>query len=104
MRVNRLAVSLAVAPDGQRLAVLMGQGQGTPDLWVYDLQREISTRLTFTGHVIGARWTPDGRYLLYGTAPGRESGLLAVRANGTGEPRWLVKRKDATFPNLPFSL
>jgi serine/threonine protein kinase len=100
--VSLIGGSVAIAPDGQRLAVLMGQG--VPDLWVHDLQRQTSTRLTSTGNVIGVRWTPDGRYILYGTTPGRESGLLAIRADGTEEPRWLVKKKDAQFPNLPFSL
>ena len=49
----------AVSPDGKRLAVPIGV-QGASDLWVYDLQREIPTKLPTAGDAYpGAIWAPD---------------------------------------------
>jgi serine/threonine-protein kinase len=80
-----------LSPDGKRLAMLVGEF-GIADEWVYDLQRDSMTRLTFGGsYFSNPAWTPDGRYVVFG-ANGR--GLLWADANGGGQPQTLIENKQ----------
>jgi dipeptidyl aminopeptidase/acylaminoacyl peptidase len=90
-----------LSPDGNRLAVIAGPRAG--DLFIYDLQREVATKVTFSANVISAIWTPDGKHLVYSTTPGNDSGLMWIRADGAGEPQRLVKAPDNESPLLPCS-
>jgi serine/threonine-protein kinase len=59
---------LMLSPDGRRLALV----EGSPsDIWVYDPQRDTSTRLTFGGGFVNQWpvWTPDGRYVVFASRP-----------------------------------
>jgi Tol biopolymer transport system component len=57
--------SVRLSPDGSRLAV--ESGETTSDVWVYDLRRNVNTRLTFgTGGASSSPvWSPDGRWIAY---------------------------------------
>jgi Tol biopolymer transport system component len=80
----------ALSPDGRRLAIVIGDVGGF-DLWVYDLEREIPTKLPTGGRVLlGAVWAPDGKHLVYGTLRGSNSGVMWIRADGGGEPQQLT--------------
>jgi len=82
----------ALSPDGKRLAVRLRDIQkGTRDIWVIDLARRVSSRLTF-----GARnenypiWSPDGsRVLFYSDAPDAQ-GLCAQPASGAGRSELIL--------------
>jgi len=79
----------SLSPDGKRLAVSVGPAGG-PEPWVYDLQREVPTKLP--GKVIGrAVWAPDGKHLVYGGEPFKDSGLKWIRADGGGEQQVLMR-------------
>jgi serine/threonine-protein kinase len=81
----------ALSPDGKRLAITIG-AMGRSDLWVYDLEREIPTKLPTGGHVLlGAVWAPDGKHLIYGTEPSSNNGVMWIRADGGGEPQQLTR-------------
>jgi serine/threonine-protein kinase len=81
----------ALSPDGKHLAIAIG-GVGASDLWVYDLEREIPTKLPTAGHVmLGPVWAPDGKHLLYGSVPSGNSGVMWIRADGGGEPQPLTR-------------
>jgi len=76
----------AVSPDGRRIAVAMSR-EGSFDIWVWDLERQVSTRLTFEGTNNTPIWTPDGKELVfYGIRGGRGSTFRAS-ADGSGEER-----------------
>jgi WD40 repeat protein len=80
----------ALSPDGKRLAVSI-EAVGGSDLWVYDLEREIPTKLPTGGQVLlGPLWAPDGKHLVYGTLVSSNSGVMWVRADGGGEPQLLI--------------
>jgi serine/threonine-protein kinase len=54
-----------LSADGTRIAVRVQQA--TEDIWVYDLRRQVETRLTFdAGNETGPIWTPDGRRVAFG--------------------------------------
>ena len=72
---NYLAFSLS--PDGTRVAARV-----TDDLWIYDLTRDTSSRLTFDpGSEFAPTWTPDGGRVAFGLANGP---LSWKSADGTG--------------------
>jgi serine/threonine-protein kinase len=76
---------LALAPDGQRLAVVLGDQQNL-DLWVLDLPRRTRSRLTFGGIQGDPVWSPDGRRIAFaGRANGEGAGLFEKPADGSGE-------------------
>jgi eukaryotic-like serine/threonine-protein kinase len=78
-----------LSPDGQRLAV------STTDLWVYEWNRDAMTRLTFDG--LGSvipMWSPDGRYILFGT----QGGMFWTRSDGAGKPQQLTRSKNLQGP------
>jgi Tol biopolymer transport system component len=80
-----------LSPDGKRLAIAIGEVGGS-DLWVYDLEREMSTKLPTAGHVfLGPVWAPDGKHLVYGSGPGSNGGVMWIRADGGGEPQRLTR-------------
>ena len=78
-----LVSCLRLSPDESRLAMVLSREDGN-DIWVRDLGRNVSTRLTFEG--VANRsvvWSPDGGRVAY---PLREdSVILAKRADGSGE-------------------
>jgi hypothetical protein len=65
--VSEAVYSLRLSPDGTRLAYDMRDPKyGTWDVWVRDLERDISTRLTAQPHdEKRGVWLPDGRRLLF---------------------------------------
>jgi len=85
-----------ISPDGSRLAISVNESGGA-DVWIYDLEREILTRLTFDPAVDhGALWTPDGQRIVFDS--GRDGGvhnLYWKAADGTGQVERLT-----TSPNF----
>ena len=59
---------LFLSPDGKRLALTMASsGTSGWDVWVFDLERDIRTRLTVDPGYDGSPvWTPDGQYIVFG--------------------------------------
>jgi len=70
--------------------------QGKQDVWVYDLRRDAMTRLTAGGGPYTQPvWSPDSRYLFFGSFTG---GIFWTRADGAGEPRPLTETKNFEIP------
>jgi Tol biopolymer transport system component len=73
-----------LSPDGRRL---LGSrfDIGTSGLWVADLQRGSSTRITFSGGAFEGVWSPQGTKVAYRRSA--NLGLLVANADGSGEQR-----------------
>jgi len=81
-----------LSPDGQMLAVASDDlGNGQHFIRIYDLKRNISTRLTEGGDEEFPIWSRDGKSVLYSTGPGQTQGIDEAAADGAGTPRILVK-------------
>jgi eukaryotic-like serine/threonine-protein kinase len=82
--------SLALSPDGGRLAVGVGQGAAL-NIWIKQLDRGPSTRLTFGGKERRPFWSPDGRTVAFIRDSGGSSAVYTRPADGGGEERLLVR-------------
>ena len=80
----------SLSPDGSRVAVFQSDAQ--MDVWVTDLTRNATLRLTFGGESERFPvWSPDGRQIAYAGGPG----IYRKAADGTGEPELLLKSDTA---------
>jgi Tol biopolymer transport system component len=87
-----------LAPDGRRIAVSL-QRDDNWDVWVYDVAREVATRITF-GERYDADpvWSPDGRWIAYEGEIDGKDGIFRKRADGTGDAEVLLEPGKLTFP------
>ena len=90
---------LSCSPDGKRLAVEIDEGSNM-DLWVYELERETLSRLTFDEEAdFVPVWTPDGQRVAFSS--NRDGGtwnLYWKRADGTGDAERLTESGDLQLP------
>ena len=68
-----------ISPDGNRVAAIVDR-----DIWIYDLSRELWSRLTSTADVSRLAWFPDGQSLIFSSARNGVDNLYrqAVHASG----------------------
>jgi Tol biopolymer transport system component len=73
------------------------------DIWVYDIARDVMTRVTTDPTTdLAPVWTPDGRGLVFGSARGSATGVMNLywqRADGTGAARRLTESTNAQIPD-----
>jgi serine/threonine protein kinase len=86
--------SLALSPDGRRVAVSRTNSENTPnwDVWLLDVERNTSTRLTYDQ--VRAKfpvWSADGSGVIFDAIHGGEVNLYLKLASGAGEERLLLK-------------
>jgi Tol biopolymer transport system component len=79
-----------LSPDGTRIANGLTNTTGEQDIWIYEIGRAVSTRLTFDGGNNTPIWSPDGRRIVYGGTRDGKSGIYAVAADGSGRPEPLL--------------
>ena len=76
------------SPDGRRLAISDGS-----DLYIYDWERDTTSRLTFTANARTSVWSPDGKHIVFGTLTAG-SALFWMRSGGGGEPQRLLESQS----------
>jgi serine/threonine-protein kinase len=88
------------SPDGKRLAMAIDDGRQT-DIWVYEWEREILTRVTSDpASDVAPVWTPDGTRLVFASTRGSNvSNLYWQRADGTGDAQRLTETPIAQLPD-----
>jgi len=92
---------LSLSPDGNRLAYVLTEStgpMGERDIWVYDLVRHTSSRLTFdAGPEDRPVWTPDGQSVVFRTRQ-EVDGVARKAADGTGQTERIILG-DADWPD-----
>lgn len=83
-----------LSPDESKLSLCIFDGDQT-DIWVYDLDRDVKTRVTFgDAQDISPLWSADGKHVYYSN---NETGIYAIyrkAASGVGEAT-LVYKNDS---------
>ncbi len=91
-----------VSPDGNRLVFAMGSPGGGADLWVNDLKRDTTSRLTsLPGWNSWPVWSPDSKNIVFNSRGPAAPGLYWIRADGSGEARRLTDGQEAPYSFFP---
>jgi Tol biopolymer transport system component len=82
------------SPDGKRLAFELASSPARADIWVKDLERDTTSRLTqLPGRNNAPLWTPDGKGIVFGSTRQAAPGIYWIRADGAGEAQRLTDSK-----------
>ena len=90
-----------ISPDGGRVAVKRSEGDPTSaDIWVFDLERQTPSRLTFDGQVSGGiAWSPDSERIAFGMFYASPRGLFWKNADGSGTVVAFELARDLPSPD-----
>ena len=100
----RVYLGPRISPEGGRIAFAVGDSAQALDyqVWVHDVARGTTIRLTFERVNTHPVWTPDGKRLIYMSTPnaiGSVAGTLAtVSADGGSQPVTLIGKGVNPFP------
>jgi serine/threonine-protein kinase len=81
-----------LSPDGKMLAYIDGA-----DLFVYDTERDTTSRLTFAGHAATSVWAPDGKHILFESIE-KGFSFFWVRCDGSGQPQEILRSSNVIVP------
>ena len=84
-----------LSPDGRRFLVWT---QGDRNVWVHELSRGVTSRLTFEGRNARAIWTPDGTRITYASTIAGAENLFWRPSDGSGTADRLA---SGEFPPAP---
>jgi serine/threonine-protein kinase len=88
-----------LAPDGRRAAVTV-LGDTSADTWIYDIERETMTRLTFEGNNFVPIWSPDGKWIAFSSDRGGRGAVYRKPSDGSGDAELLLRADDSSYtPN-----
>jgi len=92
--------SASIAPDGRRVVVYQSdRRQGTGDLWLHDLERGSTTRLTSDEYSeLSVLWSPDGQSIVYGWDRDGPPDVYVLDVDSGAPPRLLYASADVDFP------
>jgi dipeptidyl aminopeptidase/acylaminoacyl peptidase len=74
--------AVSLSPDGTKLAAEIGEGAGI-DVWIYEIERDVLTRLTFDGGRFPL-WTPQGDRIVFTSGQQSNQAISWIRADGSG--------------------
>jgi serine/threonine-protein kinase len=89
---------IRISPDGARAALIVGSS-GTGDVWVYDLVRTTSTRLTFNTSNASPVWSADGKSVYYTEieSTGASSTVYRKAADGSREAEKITSVQNTVY-------
>ncbi|MDH4130428.1 MAG: protein kinase [Gemmatimonadota bacterium] len=94
--------SLALSPDGRRVAIGAGQSAGNLAIWIKQLDRGPFTRLSFGGQDRRPVWSPDGKTVAFIRDTIGTSAVYARPVDGS-QPDHLLARLDRMVQGVTWS-
>ncbi len=89
-----------LSPDGKQVVVSRRELSGNADIYVIDLARNVSTRLTFDPDADDYPiWSPDGSRIVWYSRREGNRGLYQKLASGTGQDELLLKSDALVAPS-----
>jgi Tol biopolymer transport system component len=96
-----LLFDVMISPDGRSAAVAQLEvSVGSPDIWIYDLERGLSTRFTFdpTNDWYPA-WSPDGSRVAFASSRSGNEDIWVKEVGGSGRAELLQEGgENQVFP------
>jgi len=83
-----------LSPDGGRVALGMVRG-ASQDIWIADLVRGSTSRLTTDGDAVSALWSPDGNEVVYTSSEPGQYNLFRKRVYDSAAPMRLTESAHA---------
>ena len=77
-----------LSPDGKSVALTVARNRSS-DIWVFGLESESRTRLTFEHENSGPIWTPDGKSVIFYSMREGSGAAYITAADGSGGERLL---------------
>ena len=95
------AYSPQLSPDGRRALVILGDPNN--DIWVYELDRGVRTRVTTAAQVtVSPLWSPDGSQIIFCsqnlTVESAEFQLSTMASDGAGGRKIIYRSKERVEP------
>jgi len=90
-----------ISPDGKRVVLVdYYEDANTRDVWIYDIEGDSFSRLTFEEEQNGASiWSPDGTSIVFQTGSQGERGLARQPADRSRPPERLTNTVSSQMPN-----
>lgn len=74
-----------IAPDGHAIVSSRSDNTGSTDIWLYDLRRDVSTRMTFSpANEFAGQWSPDSRSIAFSSFDRRPGDIFIKHVDETG--------------------
>ena len=91
---------LRMSPDDRFLAATVADAtSGRSDIWVYDMERNVGSRLTFhDAQDTNPVWSPDGKRFAFTSNRDGKSGIYVRAADGTGNAELLFSGEGRAEP------
>jgi serine/threonine protein kinase/Tol biopolymer transport system component len=88
-----------LSPDGKRLAMdLLDAQSRNIDIWIYDIERGIKTRLTFEKAAdVSPIWSPNGDRVAFTRGIGTETHILTQAVSGSGTEEDILRLSSDAF-------
>jgi len=95
-----LYTAARIAPDGKRAVVYqLDRRSGTGDVWLADLARGTTTRLTNDEWSEGSiQWSPDGKSIAYGSDRNGPPDVYVLAVDGGSAPRLVFASPGVDYP------
>ncbi len=84
-----------VSPDGEHILFNSMTADGMLDLYIYDIKRDQTNRLTRNGNTYDAEWSPDGQSVGFAALDTHGRSVYLVPSDFSGSARKLIDGSDA---------
>ena len=93
--------NVALSPDGESAVVEIADSQiGTPDLWIYQIKRNLRTRFTFDpARDDSVVWSPDGKSIAFASTRKGNADIYVKSVTGVEAEAPLLETPDSEFPS-----